>query len=185
MAGPARRLGAAPAAEEEKKRDDGRPAIQGGLEEPPAPPVNQAVREQAAESAAGMRSPAATDLPDMPLAAIQSEEAATSTANDNEAAADLAQGEPSEVAAAPSSEPTLVLRTTSADSWVEIRDANGERLMYDVLAAGEERTFDGAGPFSLVLGNSRGVEIEYQGKPVELGEPSSATGVLRMTVGSS
>lgn len=177
--------GAAPAAEEEKKRDDGRPAIQGGLEEPPAPPVNQAVREQAAESAAGMRSPAATDLPDMPLAAIQSEEAATSTANDNEAAADLAQGEPSEVAAAPSSEPTLVLRTTSADSWVEIRDANGERLMYDVLAAGEERTFDGAGPFSLVLGNSRGVEIEYQGKPVELGEPSSATGVLRMTVGSS
>ncbi len=175
---------AAPAAEGEEKRDDGRPAIQGALEEPPAPPVNQAVRDQAAQAQAGMRSPVGADLPDMPLAAIQSQEAAPTT-NDNEASADLADGEPTDVAPAPASGQTLVLRATSADSWVEIRDANGDRLMYDVLVAGEERTFDGAGPFSLVLGNSRGVEIEYQGEPVELGEPSSATGVLRMTVGSS
>lgn len=176
--------GAAPAVEVEDKRDDGRPAIQGGLEEPPAPPVNQAVREQVAEQA---RAPVVTDLPESPLAAIQGQEAAAPSRNDSEAVADQADDEPSETAPAPAeaSGPTLVLRATSADSWVEIRDGNGERLMYDVLIAGEERTFDGAGPFSLVLGNSRGVEIEYQGKPVELGEPSSATGVLRMTVGSS
>lgn len=174
--------GATPAAEVEDKRDDDRPAIQGGLEEPPAPPVNQAVREQVTEQA---RTPAATDLPESPLAAIQSQEAAAPIRADSEVVADQADDESSETAPAPPSTPSLVLRATSADSWVEIRDGNGERLMYDVLVAGEERTFDGAGPFSLVLGNSRGVEIEYQGKPVELGEPSSATGVVRMTVGSS
>ncbi len=171
--------GAAPAAEVEEKRDDARPAIEGALEEPPAPPVNQAVREEET----GMRSSVATDLPESPLAAIQSQEPAAPITGDNESAADRAEDEPSETA--PASKPTLVLRATSTDSWVEIRDGNGERLMYDVLVAGEERSFDGTGPFSLVLGNSRGVEIEYQGEPVELGEPSSATGVLRMTVGNS
>lgn len=81
--------------------------------------------------------------------------------------------------------PALVLRAVGGESWVEVRDAAGERLMYDVLAEGEERTFDGPGPFSVVLGNPGALELEYDGEAIDLDASASDTGVLRTTVGDS
>ncbi|MFO7581698.1 RodZ domain-containing protein [Guyparkeria sp.] len=81
--------------------------------------------------------------------------------------------------------PALVLRAVSGESWVEVRDAAGERLMYDVLAEGDSRTFDGDGPFSLVLGNPAALEVEYAGEPVELDAAGGSAGVTRLTVGDS
>ncbi|QGT77470.1 DUF4115 domain-containing protein [Guyparkeria halophila] len=186
---------------EDPDASDSRPAIEGALDEPPAPPT-------AEQAAAGQDegSTAALALPGERLAAIdtatRSEPAASADPNDEASQADAAApsaadvapdaeaaaAETSEAAPAPaeSRPPALVLRATRADSWVEVRDGNGERLMYDVLAAGEERAFaEATGPFSLVLGQPEGLEVEYQGEPVELGEPSGATGVLRTTVGNS
>ena len=159
-----------------------RPPIEGGLEQPPAPPAEPVAEPvESAAPAEASRLP----LPEQRLAAIDS---ATAPVEDNPAVTEPGDdaapaGEPEAPAAAT---PALVLRATQADSWVEVRDGNGERLMYDVLAAGEERVFsDAQGPFSLVLGRPEGLEVEYQGEPVELDEPNEATGVLRTTVGSS
>lgn len=149
--------------------DSDRPPIEGALDEPPAPPTESAMATPQAAAPTGA-------LPEQRLAAIDSPVADEAAAPGERAAA----AEP-----APAT-PVLVLRATEADSWVEVRDGNGDRLMYDVLSAGEERSFtDAEGPFSLVLGQPRGLEVEYKGEPVDLGKPSEATGVLRTTVGNS
>ncbi|WP_322521559.1 DUF4115 domain-containing protein [Guyparkeria halophila] len=161
-----------------------RPAIDGALDEPPAPPTEAPSPTESVSLA----------LPGERLAAIGAAIEGREPAEDESGqsagqSAGEADNEPdADESAAPAADkpPALLLRATSADSWVEVRDGNGERLMYDVLAAGEERAFAEAnGPFSLVLGQPEGIEVEYQGKPVDLGEPSGDTGVLRTTVGNS
>ena len=86
-------------------------------------------------------------------------------------------------AAAPNT--NLVIKVDSADCWVEVRDAAGKRLVYDVLKKGEEKTVPGAGPFTITLGNPSAVTVLWKGEPVKLGGPNSATGVIRTTVGGS
>lgn len=173
---------------------DGRPVIDGALDAPPAPPTEAPSQTEMAavpETSPGPVKAASLALPGERLAAIGSSAEGRDPLAEGQSA-DPADGEPSDEASAASTEtaadkpPALLLRATRADSWVEVRDGNGERLMYDVLAAGEEREFaEAAGPFSLVLGHPEGFEVEYQGEPVELGESSDNTGVLRTTVGNS
>ena len=61
---------------------------------------------------------------------------------------------------------TLTVRL-SADSWVAIRDASGQRLVYGTLAAGTVRSVRGQAPFALVLGNSTAAQVEFNGQTVE------------------
>ncbi len=46
------------------------------------------------------------------------------------------------------------------ESWCEVTDAEGERLIYRLLASGEEVVLDGKLPFKIFLGNARQVRIE-------------------------
>lgn len=50
------------------------------------------------------------------------------------------------------------------DCWVEIKDAGGTRLMFDMLKAGATRTLRGKAPFDIFLGYAPGVTVYYQGK---------------------
>lgn len=172
---------------------DERPAIEGALDEPPAPPTEGPSQSEGAVDEAGagaIEDGVSPALPGERLAAIggtPEERDQPSESESGESAGDTGN-EPNAEESAVSADkpPALLLRATVADSWVEVRDGNGERLMYDVLAAGEEREFaDATGPFSLVLGQPEGLEVEYQGDPVELSESSGDTGVLRTTVGNS
>lgn len=52
------------------------------------------------------------------------------------------------------------------DSWVEIYSADGERLEYDLLRAGDIRTYDAEAPFTLMLGRARAVSLSLEGEPV-------------------
>lgn len=45
------------------------------------------------------------------------------------------------------------------DSWVEIHDADGQRLEYDLLRAGQSRTYHGEAPFQLLLGRANAVKV--------------------------
>lgn len=77
----------------------------------------------------------------------------------------------------------LVLRCRGA-SWVEVRDASGRRLVYDLLHAGEVRRVRGTPPFRVLLGNAAGVQIEWHGRPVPL--PHRPPGkVVQITVGTA
>ncbi len=51
------------------------------------------------------------------------------------------------------------------DSWVEITDARGERLFFDLGRAGQSRLLEGEAPFDILLGNAPAVQIEYNGEP--------------------
>lgn len=56
----------------------------------------------------------------------------------------------------------------SADSWVEVRDADGDRLIYQLQRAGSERSVTGTPPFRLFLGFADGVTIEVDGQPLTI-----------------
>lgn len=58
--------------------------------------------------------------------------------------------------------------TFSDDCWVEVRDANGERLVRAILNANTVNRYVGQAPFSLTLGNTAAVtSITLNGEPVD------------------
>jgi cytoskeleton protein RodZ len=56
----------------------------------------------------------------------------------------------------------------SSDSWVEVYDASGQRLFYDVGAASSAHTVRGPAPMRVILGNASGVALEYNGRPAPI-----------------
>jgi cytoskeleton protein RodZ len=56
------------------------------------------------------------------------------------------------------------------DSWAEVYDAHGERLLFDVGSADSTRTVSGTPPLRVVLGNPTGVALELNGRPVSVPE---------------
>lgn len=80
--------------------------------------------------------------------------------------------------------PSVVLNLT-AESWVDITDAGGNRLVYKLLPAGTSKTLqDLKLPLKVVLGNAAGVVLEYNGQPFDHSGYSS-NGVTRFELGSA
>ena len=52
-------------------------------------------------------------------------------------------------------------------SWVEVRDANGQRRLYELLDPGASRNIEGVAPFAVLLGYGPGVTVEFNGKLVD------------------
>ena len=73
---------------------------------------------------------------------------------------------------------------TSADSWVEITDGNGQKIEMDLLRAGNRRNYSGTGPFKLLLGRASSVEVYQNGEKVDLG-PYTRGNVARLTLGGA
>lgn len=67
------------------------------------------------------------------------------------------------------------------DSWVEVRAADGKVLLSRLNAAGSEQAIEGEAPFSLIVGNARGVALRFRGQPVDLG-PYTRDSVARFTL---
>jgi len=61
--------------------------------------------------------------------------------------------------------PVEVTLKFAADSWVEIYDANGEKLFYDIGAADSSHTVSGTPPLRVTFGNAPGVALDVNGKP--------------------
>ncbi|MGH8427819.1 MAG: helix-turn-helix domain-containing protein [Gammaproteobacteria bacterium] len=62
----------------------------------------------------------------------------------------------------------LVLKV-KAPSWIEVYDAGGKRLYYDLANAGQTLSFDSASvPYKIFLGNAAGIEVEANGQPVSI-----------------
>ncbi|KZE86807.1 DUF4115 domain-containing protein [Chromobacterium subtsugae] len=53
-------------------------------------------------------------------------------------------------------------------AWVSVQDANGRRLIYQVMQPGNATEVTGLAPFKVVVGNASQVELNYNGKPVDL-----------------
>lgn len=68
------------------------------------------------------------------------------------------------------------------EAWVEIYDRNEQRLFYNLVTPGRELDLRGAPPIRVLLGRTRGVQVEYNGEPVDLA-PHIERGVARLTLG--
>ena len=50
------------------------------------------------------------------------------------------------------------------DSWIEIKDANDQKLFHDLALGGEKYSIQGTAPFNLLFGFSPGVTMKFNGK---------------------
>jgi len=81
----------------------------------------------------------------------------------------------------PSSSNAPVVLSFAQDSWVEVRDRNGNVLFSQIGLAGNDKAIDGTPPFSLVIGNAKGVKVAHRGVPVDL-TPHLRGDVARLTL---
>jgi cytoskeleton protein RodZ len=67
------------------------------------------------------------------------------------------------------------------ESWVEIKDRDGQMLMSQLNPTGSRRVVSGRAPLSLVIGNAANVRLTYNDRPVDL-KPYIQIEVARLTL---
>jgi cytoskeleton protein RodZ len=72
---------------------------------------------------------------------------------------------------------------TSADTWVEVLDADGQHMEMDLLRAGTSREYIGKPPYRVLLGRASAVEVWLNGQAVNLA-PHTRGNVARVTLGN-
>lgn len=80
------------------------------------------------------------------------------------------------------SEDGLVIIVNS-DTWTDIKDADGNKLVYDLLRSGQTISVTGKAPFRAFLGNGYGVSIQYQGEDIDLSAVIRADNTARIRIG--
>lgn len=68
------------------------------------------------------------------------------------------------------------------ECWLEVYDHADEQLFYGLAQPGDQLDLSGRGPIRMVLGNSEGVEVRYNGTAVDF-SAFTARGVARFSVG--
>ena len=99
--------------------------------------------------------------------------------------ADLVEESPAAeapVQAAPDTKRVTVL--FNRESWIEAYDARGRRLVYEMGAAGSERTLTGVPPVEIFLGFADGVEILVDGEPFALQNARRRGNTAQITIES-
>lgn len=136
--------------------DAQRPAPQAQAQPVDLPPAEPAAVSQPAEESAGplppaAAPPAATDEESPVMASLSPFRVVTETREETGADAS-----------------SLTLTFDQA-SWIDVRDQSGTKLAYLTVPAGEKRTFSSGAPFSVLIGNARGVRADIGGSAVDLG----------------
>ena len=72
----------------------------------------------------------------------------------------------------------------NADTWADVRDATGEKLIYDLLKAGEVINVEGKKPYNAFFGNGYGVSIKFQGGEVDLTNSIQSNNTARIKIGN-
>lgn len=67
----------------------------------------------------------------------------------------------------------------TADSWIEMRDAQGRVVLSELNRAGSTRSLTAVFPVSLVIGNAKSVSMDIDGAPYDL-VPSTKVEVARL-----
>jgi len=100
--------------------------------------------------------------------------------------------EPGAEEMAPVSDDSLPVRTADVapgvmrlvfdeESWVEVTDRNGEVILSTLGEQGTNRTVSGQPPLIVVVGNTAGVRLSYNDRPVDLA-PHTRADVARLTL---
>jgi cytoskeleton protein RodZ len=67
------------------------------------------------------------------------------------------------------------------ESWVEIKDGDGKKLISQLNPAGSEQAIEGRPPFELIIGNAQHVRLSYDDRSVDLA-PHVKVEVARFTL---
>jgi cytoskeleton protein RodZ len=91
----------------------------------------------------------------------------------------------SATAAVPVPADAVVVFAVSGESWIEVRDANGQIILQRTLQRGEKA---GAGPklgklpFSVIVGRTHETQVSVRGKPLDWASVAPKDGVARFEV---
>lgn len=69
----------------------------------------------------------------------------------------------------------------TGESWVDVQDAGGQRLVYGLLERGDSRRVTGQPPFAITIGDTTRVLLRHEGARVDLG-PYTHGKVARFTL---
>lgn len=89
--------------------------------------------------------------------------------------------DPAQTAATVADANALVMNF-SADCWLEVTDSTGKKLFSGLQRKGGNLNLTGQAPYKLKIGAPAAVQIEYQGKPVDLSRFIRTNQVARLTV---
>ncbi len=79
--------------------------------------------------------------------------------------------------------PALELRASTADSWVQVKDATGKVLLEEVLKPGSTRRVHGQRPLRVMVGNAAATSLVLDGQAVDLSphtRPSGTAFIARL-----
>ena len=146
-----------------------------------------------ASATGAVQAPAATANTAAPQAQDQNAVVAPSQANVDTAANAPAVTQPADNTAAslPTSpagtattaaDPNALVMNFSADCWLEVTDATGKKLFSGLQRKDGTLNLTGQAPYKLKIGAPAAVQIQYQGKPVDLSRFIRTNQVARLTV---
>lgn len=138
------------------------PATTANTAAPQAQPQDQnaVVSPSQANVDTAANAPAATQPADNTAASLPTSPAGTATAAD----------------------PNALVMNFSADCWLEVTDATGKKLFSGLQRKDGTLNLTGQAPYKLKIGAPAAVQIQYQGKPVDLSRFIRTNQVARLTV---
>ncbi|QTF07532.1 cytoskeleton protein RodZ [Brenneria izadpanahii] len=83
---------------------------------------------------------------------------------------------------APVAESQALVMSFNADCWLEVTDASGKKLFSGLQHNGGSLNLSGQAPYSLKIGAPAAVQIQFQGKPVDLSRFVRSNQVARLTL---
>lgn len=82
----------------------------------------------------------------------------------------------------PAADPNALVMNFTADCWLEVTDATGKKLFSGMQRKDGNLNLTGQAPYKLKIGAPAAVQIQYQGKPVDLSRFIRTNQVARLTV---
>ncbi|MDN5871121.1 MAG: DUF4115 domain-containing protein [Nitrococcus sp.] len=85
------------------------------------------------------------------------------------------------VSSQPAAELAVIKVEASGEAWVDVVDADGQRLVYELLERGDSRRVTGRPPFDITIGNADQVVLQQNGTGIDLA-PYAQGDVARFTL---
>jgi cytoskeleton protein RodZ len=147
---------------------------------PPPAAAPEAAPRETAPAADAPASPAADALPSSAAPAVESGDREPAPAD---GAAFVAPDEGSDEETPGASAATVPLQFAfDGESWAEVTDARGERLLFGLSQAGRNVTVRGVPPFSILLGDANAVRLTVDGEAYEIPTARRQGNLARFTV---
>lgn len=148
---------------------------------PPAPDDGAAADAASAPDAATVPAPAADAQQNAVVAPSQANVDTATTAPTSPATAAPLPTDQAGVTT-PAADPNALVMNFTADCWLEVSDATGKKLFSGMQRKDGTLNLVGQAPYKLKIGAPAAVQIQFQGKPVDLSRFIRTNQVARLTV---